>query len=66
MNWPYFEAQWICEEYNKRKIEIKVSRGRPRDKDMGQIKKKLHCKKYQEVSQQALDRVEWRTAVNQS
>jgi hypothetical protein len=48
------------------KIEVKVPRGRPRDKYMGQIKKKVHCKKYQEVSQLALDRVGWRAAVNQS
>jgi hypothetical protein len=32
------------------KIEGKVPRGRPRDKYMGQVKKKVHCKKYQEVS----------------
>jgi hypothetical protein len=44
----------------------KVPRGRPRDKYMGQIKKKIRCKKYQEISQLALDRVEWRAAVNQS
>jgi hypothetical protein len=48
------------------KIEGKAPRGRPRDKYMGQIKKKLHRKKYQEVSQLALDRVGWRAAVNQS
>jgi hypothetical protein len=35
-------------------------------KAKGQIKKKVHCKKYQEVSQLALDRVGWRAAVNQS
>jgi hypothetical protein len=28
------------------KIEGKVPRGRPRDKCMGQIKKKVHYKKY--------------------
>jgi hypothetical protein len=48
------------------KIEGKVLRGRPRDKYIGQIKKKVRCKKYQEVSQLALDRVDWRAAVNQS
>jgi hypothetical protein len=48
------------------KIEGKVIRGRPRDKYMGQIKKKLRCKKYQEVSQLASVRVCWRAAVNQS
>jgi hypothetical protein len=48
------------------KIEGKVLRGRPRDKYMGQIKKKVRCKKYQEVRQLALDRVDWRAAVNQS
>jgi hypothetical protein len=48
------------------KIEGKDPRGRPRDKYMGQIKKKVRCKKYQEVSQLALDRVGWRAAVNQS
>jgi hypothetical protein len=48
------------------KIEGKVPRGRPRDKCIGQIKKKVHRKKYQEVSQLALDRVGWRAAVNQS
>jgi hypothetical protein len=48
------------------KIEGKVIRGRPRDKYMGQMKKKLHCKKYQGVSQLALDRVGWRPAVNKS
>jgi hypothetical protein len=48
------------------KIEGKVPRGRPRDKYMGQIKKKVQCKKYQEVSQLAVDRVGWRAAVNQS
>jgi hypothetical protein len=48
------------------KIEGKVPRGRPRDKYMGQFKKKVQCKKYQEVSQLALDRVGWRAAANQS
>jgi hypothetical protein len=48
------------------KIEVQVPRGRPRDKYMGQIKKEVHCKRYQEGSQLALDRVEWRAAVNQS
>jgi hypothetical protein len=48
------------------KKEGKVSKGRPRDKYTGQIKKKVHCKKYQEVSQLALDRVGWRAVVNQS
>jgi hypothetical protein len=48
------------------KIEGKVRRGRPRDKSIGQIKKKVRRKKYQEVSQLALDRVGWRAAVNPS
>jgi hypothetical protein len=48
------------------KIEGKVPRGRPWDKYMGQVKKKVHCKKYQGVSKLALDRVGWRAAVNQS
>jgi hypothetical protein len=48
------------------KIEGKVLRGRPRDKYIGQLKNKLRCKKYQEVSQLALDKVGWRAAVNQS
>jgi hypothetical protein len=48
------------------KIEGKFLRGRPRNKYMGQIKKKVCCKKYQEVSQLALDRIGWRAAVNQS
>jgi hypothetical protein len=48
------------------KVEGKVPRGRPRDKCMRQIKKKVGCKKYQEVSQLALDWVGWRDAVNQS
>jgi hypothetical protein len=39
------------------KIEGKIRRGRPREKYIGQIKKKVRCKKYQEVSQLALDRV---------
>jgi hypothetical protein len=33
-----------------------VPRERPRDKYMGQIKRKEHRKKYQEVNQLALDR----------
>jgi hypothetical protein len=37
-----------------------VPRGRPRDKCMEQMKKKVHRKNYQEVSQPALDRVGWR------
>ena len=48
------------------KIEGKVPRGRPRDKYIGQIKKKVQRKRYQEVSQLALDREGWRAAVNQS
>jgi hypothetical protein len=48
------------------KIEGKVLRGRPRDIYIGQIKKKVRCKKYQEVSQLALDRAGWRAEVNQS
>jgi hypothetical protein len=48
------------------KIDVKVSRGRPRDNYIGQIKKKVHCKKYQVVNQLALDRVGWRAAVNPS
>jgi hypothetical protein len=47
-------------------IEGKVLRGRPRDKYMGQIKKKVHCKKCQELRQLVLDRVGWRAAVKQS
>jgi hypothetical protein len=47
-------------------IEGKAPRGRPRDKYMGQVKKKVLCKKYPEVNQLALDRVGWRTAVSQS
>jgi hypothetical protein len=35
------------------KIEGKVPRGRTRDKYMGQMKEKVRCKKYQEVSQLA-------------
>jgi hypothetical protein len=31
VDWPHPEAQWIPEEYNRRKIEGKVPRGRPRD-----------------------------------
>jgi hypothetical protein len=46
------------------KIEGKVSIGRPRDKYMGQLKKKVPCKKHQEVSTLTLGRVEWRTAVS--
>jgi hypothetical protein len=37
------------------KIEGKVPRGRPRNNYMGQIKKKVHYNKYQEVSQLSLD-----------
>jgi hypothetical protein len=48
------------------KIEGNVLRGRPRDKYIGQIKNKLRCKKYQDVSQLALDRAGWRAALNQS
>jgi hypothetical protein len=48
------------------RIEGKVPRERPRDKYMGPIKKKVHCKKYQVVSQLTIDRVGWRAAVNQS
>jgi hypothetical protein len=48
------------------KIERNVPRGKPSDKYMRKIKKKVQCKKYQEVSQLALDRVGWRAAVNQS
>jgi hypothetical protein len=48
------------------KIEGKVPRGRPRKKYLGQIKKTVRCKKYQEVSQLALDSVGWRPSVNQS
>jgi hypothetical protein len=48
------------------KIEGKVPRGRPRDEYMGKIKKIVHCRKYQEVSQIALDRLGWRAPVNQS
>jgi hypothetical protein len=32
------------------KVEVKVPRGRSRDKYMGPIKKKVHCKRYQEGS----------------
>jgi hypothetical protein len=46
--------------------EENVQRGRPRDKYMGQIKRKVHMKRNQEVSQLALDGVGWRAAVNQS
>jgi hypothetical protein len=46
------------------KREGKFPRGRPRDKYMGQIKMKVHCQKYHEVSQQAM--VEWRAALDQS
>jgi hypothetical protein len=48
------------------KIEGQVQRGRPRDEYMGQIKNRVHCKKYQEVSQLALYRVRWGAAFNQS
>jgi hypothetical protein len=44
------------------KKEGKVPRGRPRDKYMGQIKKRVRCKKYQEVSQVALDSIGWGAA----
>jgi hypothetical protein len=48
------------------KIEGKVPRGRPRDTCMGQMKKKINCKKYQEVSQLSRDRIGRRAKVNQS
>jgi hypothetical protein len=65
MDRPHLEAQWISERYSRGKIEGKVPRRRPRDKYMGQIKKK-RCKKYQELNQLASDKVYWRIAVNQS
>jgi hypothetical protein len=33
---------------------------------MGQIKKKVHCRRYQKANQSALERVESRDIVNQS
>jgi hypothetical protein len=48
------------------KIEGKALRGRPRDKYVRQIKKRVRCKKYQEVSHLASGRVGWRAVVNQS
>jgi hypothetical protein len=68
-------TRWICHTLRRNgfvknitegKIEGKVPRGRPKDEYMGQIKKKIHSKKCQEVSQLALDRVGRRAAVNQS
>jgi hypothetical protein len=51
MDRPHPKTQWIREEYNRRKIEENVPRGRrPRDKYMGQIRKRVHFKKYQEVT----------------
>jgi hypothetical protein len=46
-------------------VDGKVSRGRPRDKCMGQMER-VRCKEYQEESQLELDGVEMRAAVNQS
>jgi hypothetical protein len=66
MYWPHFETQCIREKITEDKIEGKVPRGRPRDEYVRQTKKKVHCKKYQEVSQLLLDRVGWRASVNQS
>jgi hypothetical protein len=66
LDWPLREVQWFGKNKIEEKIEGKVPRERPRDKCMGRIKKKLYGKKYQEVSQLALDRVGWRAAVNQS
>jgi hypothetical protein len=49
------------------KIEEKVPRGRLSDNYKEILKKRVHCKKYQEVSQLALDaRLGWRAEINQS
>jgi hypothetical protein len=61
MDWTHLETQWIREEYDRRK-----NRGKSNRKPKGQIKKKVRRKKYQELSQLALDRAGWRAAVNQS
>jgi hypothetical protein len=67
MDWPLFEAQWIREEYNRRKNRGKSPKRKAKTKNltkyMGQIKRKVYCEKYPEVG---LDRVGWRAAVNQS
>jgi hypothetical protein len=66
MDRPHLETQYIREEYNRRKNRGKCPRERPRDKYIGQIKKKVRCKKCQEANQLPFDRVGWRAAVNQS
>jgi hypothetical protein len=48
----------------KNVIDGEVEKNIPRVKYMGKMKKKVCRKKYQEISQLALDRVEWRADVH--
>jgi hydrogenase maturation factor HypE len=50
----------------EQKIEGKALRGRPRDKNYGQVKKDTGKKSHREVEELAWNRKEWRSAVYQS
>jgi hypothetical protein len=58
----HYKLKWNILDYLFLLLEGIVPGGRPRDNTMGQIKKRVSCKKYQDVSQLAFDKA----SVNQS
>jgi hypothetical protein len=63
MDRPHLETQWTRVDYNRKKNRGKSPKRNAKGQIHGQIKNKVRCEKYQEVSQLSLDRVGWRAVV---